>query len=93
MASPNAEFDALVVDAAPLLTSTQTSLRGLAKTYHTVQGVVDEIRDKSSRDKLHELAWLGIEGGEKDQGLKVEYPSAEAIALGTYLRCLHRMFS
>lgn len=74
--------ETLIVDAAPLLQS-PASLRGLARAYVTVQAVVEEVRDKTSRDLLASADWLGLAGGEQQQsGLQVRSPTAEALSKG-----------
>ena len=75
----------LIVDAAPLLATSTSTLKGLAATYVTVPDVISEIRDKTSRDLLKEVEWLGL-NGEKE-GLAVRLPSSQAVAIGKiYIR-------
>jgi RNA-binding protein NOB1 len=95
-------IETLVLDAAPLLStansSNPASLRGLAQNFVTTPDVLGEIRDKTSRELFAStLQLLGIDGaasgvasGEalssENGGLQVKQPSEEAVARGALLR-------
>jgi rRNA maturation endonuclease Nob1 len=80
-APPTHRAETLVVDAAPLLQS-PASLRGLARKFVTVRAVVDEIRDRTSRDLLASADWLGVGHDGQASGLQVRSPTVEALARG-----------
>ncbi|GAA96225.1 uncharacterized protein L969DRAFT_91674 [Mixia osmundae IAM 14324] len=70
----------LVLDAAPLIETSAASLRGRAITYVTTQDVLNEIRDKTSRDLLQDTDYLGLgDVGAEKTGLQTQEPSAEAL--------------
>ena len=80
MRSPYAQ---LVVDAAPLLASTASaqSLRSLARLLVTTRAVLNEVRDKTSRELLERIGFIDADGRETDE-LTVREPSIEAVARG-----------
>lgn len=73
----------MVVDAAPLLSSTGSaqSLRNLARSLVTTRAVLGEVRDKTSRELLERIGWITADGKESD-GLAVREPSPEAVGRG-----------
>lgn len=66
----------LILDAGPLLSL--TPLRHLATSFHTTAMVLAELRDPKAREHWERLALTGV-------NVKVESPTAEAMAQGGYI--------
>ena len=76
-------YNALIIDAAPLLASTASAqtLRSLARSLVTTRAVLNEVRDKTSRELLERIGFVDAEGRETGD-LTVREPSIEAVSRG-----------
>ncbi|KAK0462002.1 Nin one binding Zn-ribbon like-domain-containing protein [Desarmillaria tabescens] len=72
MANDKPKCKSLVLDAGPLLSL--SPLRGLAETYVTAPQIIEELRDKNTREHLERL---GLNYGVK---IEVKNPSATSLA-------------